>query len=115
MDYVRTTKKGPVKPLFRVTQVIWYLLGLIETLLLLRFFLKLFDANAGAGFSPGLAIDFAKSKNDYVTDDILNTLNETLQAINDKNKDNFVKVFIPGKDRPVVKVINISWVHIISA
>lgn len=39
------------KPLYRGTQVIWYLLGLLETILIFRFLLKLFGANASAGFT----------------------------------------------------------------
>ncbi len=39
------------KPLYRGTQVVWYILGLIEALLLFRFALKLLGANPYAGFS----------------------------------------------------------------
>ncbi len=39
------------KTLFRATQVIWYVVYLIEGVLLLRFALKLFGANPGAGFT----------------------------------------------------------------
>ncbi|MFA5248765.1 MAG: YggT family protein [Patescibacteria group bacterium] len=39
------------KPLYRGTQIVWYILGLIEALLLFRFVLKLLAANPGAGFS----------------------------------------------------------------
>ncbi|MDO8509599.1 MAG: YggT family protein [bacterium] len=39
------------KPLYRGTQVVWYLVGLTEILLIFRFALKLFGANAGAGFT----------------------------------------------------------------
>src|SRR3989338_7231714 len=39
------------KPLYRGTQVVWYILGLIEALLAFRFVLKLLGANAGAGFT----------------------------------------------------------------
>lgn len=39
------------KPLYRGTQVAWYLLGTIEILLAFRFALKLFGANPGAGFT----------------------------------------------------------------
>lgn len=39
------------KPLFRGTQVVWYILGLIEVLLAFRFILKLLGANPFAGFS----------------------------------------------------------------
>jgi hypothetical protein len=39
------------KPLYRGTQVVWYILGLLEILLAFRFLLKLFGANPAAGFS----------------------------------------------------------------
>ena len=39
------------KPLYRGTQIVWYLVGIIEVLLAFRFLLKLFSANAGAGFT----------------------------------------------------------------
>lgn len=39
------------KPIYRGTQVVWYLLGLIEIFLALRFFLKMFAANIAAGFT----------------------------------------------------------------
>ncbi len=39
------------KPLYRGTQVVWYIVGLIEVLLMFRFALKLLGANAGAGFT----------------------------------------------------------------
>ena len=39
------------KPLFRGTQVVWYLLGAIEILLAFRFILKLLGANPAAGFT----------------------------------------------------------------
>lgn len=39
------------KPLYRGTQIVWYLLYLIEVLLAFRFFLKLMGANASAGFT----------------------------------------------------------------
>ncbi len=39
------------KPLYRGTQVVWYILGLIEILLAFRFVLKLLGANAAAGFT----------------------------------------------------------------
>ncbi len=39
------------KPLYRGTQIVWYVLGLVEVLLALRFVLKLFGANSGAGFT----------------------------------------------------------------
>lgn len=39
------------KPLYRGTQIVWYILGLIEVLLAFRFVLKLLAANPGAGFT----------------------------------------------------------------
>jgi uncharacterized protein YggT (Ycf19 family) len=39
------------KPLYRGTQAVWYILGLIEALLAFRFVLKLLAANPQAGFS----------------------------------------------------------------
>ena len=42
---------GSTKPLYRGTQIVWYVLGLIEILLAFRFVLKLLAANGGAGFT----------------------------------------------------------------
>ncbi len=39
------------KPLYRGTQIVWYILGIIEILLAFRIVLKLLDANAAAGFT----------------------------------------------------------------
>jgi hypothetical protein len=39
------------KPIFRGTQIVWYIAGILETLLVFRFFLKLFGANPNAGFT----------------------------------------------------------------
>lgn len=39
------------KPIYRGTQIVWYLLGLLEILLAFRFFFLLFGANPSAGFS----------------------------------------------------------------
>jgi hypothetical protein len=39
------------KPLFRGTQVVGYILGILEVLLAFRFILKLLAANPGAGFT----------------------------------------------------------------
>jgi hypothetical protein len=39
------------KPLYRGTQIIWYILGFIEIILLFRFVLKFLGANPDAGFS----------------------------------------------------------------
>ncbi len=39
------------KPLFKGTQVVWYILSILEVLFLFRFLLKLTGANASAGFT----------------------------------------------------------------
>ena len=39
------------KPLYRGTQIVWYILGILEVVLAFRFVLKLLGANAGAGFT----------------------------------------------------------------
>ena len=39
------------KPLYRGTQIVWYILGFIEIMLAFRFALKLLAANPDAGFS----------------------------------------------------------------
>ncbi len=39
------------KPLYRGTQIVWYILGLIEILLAFRLVLKMLGANPEAGFS----------------------------------------------------------------
>ncbi|KUG23531.1 hypothetical protein ASZ90_006677 [hydrocarbon metagenome] len=44
------------KPLYRGTQVVWYILGLIEVILAFRFGLKLLAANPSAGFSSFIYI-----------------------------------------------------------
>lgn len=46
-----STNSPSTKPLYRGTQIVWYLLGLLELLLAFRFVLKLFGANADAGFT----------------------------------------------------------------
>lgn len=38
------------KPLYRGTQIVWYVLGLLEAVLALRFLFKLLGANAASGF-----------------------------------------------------------------
>lgn len=39
------------KPLYRGTQIVWYIIGILEALLAFRFILKLLAANPNAGFS----------------------------------------------------------------
>lgn len=50
-DTTTVREEQRVKPLFRGTQVVWYILNLLEFLLLFRFVLKLFGANSTAGFT----------------------------------------------------------------
>ena len=50
------------KPLYRGTQIVWYVLGIAEVLLAFRFVLKLLAANPVAGFSQfiyGITYPFA--------------------------------------------------------
>lgn len=42
---------GSTRPLYRGTQIVWYILGIVEILLAFRLVLKLLGANAGAGFT----------------------------------------------------------------
>jgi len=39
------------KPLFKGTQIVWYVLSFLEVLLAFRFMFKLMGANPGAGFT----------------------------------------------------------------
>jgi hypothetical protein len=39
------------KPIYRGTQIVWYVLGLLEILLAFRFVMKLLGANPAAGFT----------------------------------------------------------------
>jgi uncharacterized protein YggT (Ycf19 family) len=42
---------GSVKPLYRGTQVVWYILSIVEALLAFRFIMRLIGANPAAGFT----------------------------------------------------------------
>ncbi len=46
-----TAASPAMKPLYRGTQIAWYIFYAIEALLLFRFLLKLLAANANAGFT----------------------------------------------------------------
>lgn len=46
-----STNSPSTKPLYRGTQIVWYVLGIVEVLLAFRFVLKLLAANAAAGFT----------------------------------------------------------------
>jgi hypothetical protein len=39
------------KPLYRGTQIVWYIVGILQALLAFRFVLKLLGANPNAGFT----------------------------------------------------------------
>jgi hypothetical protein len=39
------------RPLYRGTQIVWYILGILEVILAFRFILKLLDANTAAAFT----------------------------------------------------------------
>ena len=45
------TSSSSTKPLYRGTQIVWYVLSLLEGFLAFRFVLKLLAANSGAGFT----------------------------------------------------------------
>ena len=49
MNYASRT--GAVQPLYRGTQIIWYIFYAVETLLIFRLLLKLIGANPAAGFT----------------------------------------------------------------
>jgi hypothetical protein len=52
MDVIYTgTDKSGVKPLYRGTQVVWYIFSFIEVILVFRFLLKLIGANPDAIFT----------------------------------------------------------------
>ena len=46
-----TIPTGRIRPLYRTTQIVWYVVGLVEIFLFLRLFLKLLAANPAAGFT----------------------------------------------------------------
>src|SRR4051812_3334079 len=46
-----STNSPTTQPLFRGTQLVWYVLGLIEVLLAFRLALKMLEANPSAGFT----------------------------------------------------------------
>lgn len=60
------------KPLYRGTQIVWYVLGVIEVLLSFRFVLKLLGANPEAGFT-----DFIYSVTYIFAAPFLNVFNAT--------------------------------------
>ena len=58
---------GSTQPLYRGTQIVWYLLGLVEVLLAFRFVLKLLGANAAASFTSFIYIVTAPFTAPFVT------------------------------------------------
>lgn len=48
---MNSSNSPTTKPLYRGTQIVWYILGIMEVLLAFRFILKLLGANASAGFT----------------------------------------------------------------
>jgi ABC-type Na+ efflux pump permease subunit len=51
MDMDSSYSSPTTKPIYRGTQIVWYILGILEVLLAFRFALKLLAANPSAGFS----------------------------------------------------------------
>ncbi len=51
MAYITNDSTPRVKPLYRGTQIVWYILDVLELLLVFRFFLRLLGANPNAGFT----------------------------------------------------------------
>ncbi len=45
------TLVGPIRRRYRVSQALWYTIGIIETLLMFRFVLRFIGANTKAGFT----------------------------------------------------------------
>ncbi len=61
------SSSGSTQPLYRGTQIVWYILGLVEVLLAFRFVLKLLGANAGAGFTSFIYMVTAPFAAPFVT------------------------------------------------
>jgi|SRR3989344_5205852 len=51
MENTTSFNSSTTKPLYRGTQIVWYILGILEALLVFRFVLKLLGANPVAGFT----------------------------------------------------------------
>ena len=59
---MEASNSSTTKPLYRGTQIVWYIIGLLEAILAFRFVLKLLGANPNAGFSSfiyGITYPFA--------------------------------------------------------
>lgn len=50
-SYTSSSTSSSTKPLYKGTQIVWYILGILELLLAFRFVFKLLGANPGAGFT----------------------------------------------------------------
>jgi len=62
MTHMDATTSSRTQPLYRGTQAVWYITGIIEILLGFRFLLKLLGANPSAGFTNfiyGITAPFA--------------------------------------------------------
>lgn len=63
METTTSYNSSTTKPLYRGTQIVWYILGIVEVLLAFRFVLKLLAANTGAPFTQfiyGITYPFAQ-------------------------------------------------------
>ncbi len=49
--YMDSYNSPTTKPIYHGTQVVWYIVGILEALLMFRFVLKLLGANPNAGFT----------------------------------------------------------------
>jgi hypothetical protein len=61
-NFMDSYNSPSTKPLYRGTQIVWYIVGLLEALLAFRFVLKLLGANPAAGFTSfiyGITYPFA--------------------------------------------------------
>lgn len=62
LDNENSYNSASTKPLYRGTQIVWYIAGFVEAILAFRFVLKLLGANPSAGFSSfiyGITYPFA--------------------------------------------------------
>ena len=51
LDCMDSSIAPSTRPLYRGTQIVWYILGILEIILAFRFILKLLGANPGAAFT----------------------------------------------------------------
>jgi len=94
------------KPLFRGVQIVRYLFGLLEILLVFRFFLKLFGANPAAGFTTfiyGVTYPFAQPflyvfRVTVVGDKIFEWTTILALIVYALIEEGIVRLFVMGKD-----------------